>query len=50
MDLQEHLQNNKDGLKLGRYRLERYLDYQKTISGETIIMAQEDYKNQRNKK
>ena len=32
------------------YRLERYLDYQKTISGETIIMAQEDYKNQRNKK
>jgi predicted type IV restriction endonuclease len=32
------------------FRLSRYLDYQKTMSGETIKMAHEDYKNQRNKK
>ena len=32
------------------FRLSRYLDFQKTMSGETIKMAHEDYKNQRNKK
>jgi len=32
------------------FRLNRYLDYEKTISGETIKMTHEDYKNQRNKK
>lgn len=32
------------------FRLRRYLDYKKTISKETIIMAQEDYNNQQNKK